>query len=140
MIFPSLSPGRQIAFLTVFAALQFAVIAPIAFAFRSVSGIWATGLVVVVCWAGVVFAVLSIKIFRYALKKEQPWFIIGGIFRMGIPFCAALVVALAAEKDFGFLVLVLFPVVYLTMLPIDVLMTLPKPDQNKNSVSTNKHS
>ncbi len=129
MIFPPLSPERQIALLTVFAAIQFVVIAPIGYAFKGGSAILAVGLVVVTCWAGVVLAVLSIKFFRYALKKEQPWYIIGGIFRMGIPFCAALVVAIAAEKDFGFLVLILFPIVYLSMLPIDVLLTLPGKDK-----------
>ena len=85
----------------------------------------AMGITVGSCWVGAVLAVLSIKIFRSTLKKEFPWFIIGGIFRMGVPFAVVLVVAIATEKDFAFPILTLFPIVYLLMLPVDVLVMLP---------------
>ena len=44
---------------------------------------------------------------------------------MGVPFTVALVVVVTQEKGFGTLVLILFPIVYLLMLPVDAFMMLP---------------
>ena len=103
-----------------------------AYLMKGTEAILATAITAGACWSGAASAILSINIFRRTLKKELPWFIIGGIFRMGVPFTVALVVVMTQEKDFGTLVLILFPIVYLLMLPVDAFIMLPGNNSSKD--------
>jgi len=116
---------KQLFIITLCAIAIFLLVGLPAYLLKGAAVIPAMGITVGSCWLGAVLAILSTNIFRHTLKKEFPWFIIGGIFRMGVPFTVALIVMIAAEKGFGFLVLTLFPIVYLLMLPVDAMLALP---------------
>jgi hypothetical protein len=129
-----MSQLNQLLIITLCAAVTFLLVGLPAYLVLGWAALPAMVIAVVSCWAGVVLAILSINIFRSTLKKEFPWFIIGGIFRMGVPFAVVLVIAITTEKDFAFPVLILFPVVYLLMLPVDVLVMLPGKDKMGEAV------
>lgn len=116
---------HQLLMTTVCAIAIFLLVGLPAYLIQGTDAVPVMGITVGSCWLGAVLAILSTNIFRHTLKKEFPWFIIGGIFRMGVPFTVALIVMIAAEKGFGFLVLTLFPIVYLLMLPVDAMLALP---------------
>ena len=132
--------SRQIFLITLCAILIFFLVGSPAYLLKGSNAIFAAVITVGACWTGAIFGILAIKIFRSTLKREFPWFIMGGIFRMGVPFAVALVVVIGAEKDFGFLVLILFPIVYLLMLPVDVLTALPEKNNANNESVNNIHN
>ena len=117
--------------ITFIAIVLFALTGAVASLFVGKTAFSAAGIAVGACWLGSLLGIISINFFRYALKKDFPWFIIGALFRLGVPLLAAVAVAFAAEKDFGFLVLILFPVIYLLMLPVDVLLAQPEQNSSK---------
>ena len=117
---------KQFFIITLCAGLVFFLVGFPAYLIQGSPAILAMVITVGACWTGVVLGILSIKILRSLLKEGLPWFIMGGIFRIGVPFAVAIVVAVVAEKDFASLILILFPIVYLIMLPVDVLTALPE--------------
>lgn len=121
-----MSPGKQILITTLYTIVLGLILGPILFYFQTWLGLCAVAISLGSCWLGMVFATISIIFFRYALKKELPWYIMGTLFRMGIPLLTALLVGLFTKKDLGISVLLLFPVIYLSMLPVIVFMMLPE--------------
>ncbi len=129
----AMSQPKQLFVVTLCAILIFVLVGVPAYLIKGSDAVFAAVIATGACWTGAVFAVISINILRSTLKKELPWFIMGAVFRMGVPFAVVLVVAIAMEKDFAFPILILFPIVYLLMLPVDVWVMLPRKDKQRRN-------